>query len=100
MPQALLCADNHPGFIFLQFEHPLQRDRAVAVRKISKIPGVVLLNSIHLLLHRDMPGYVAFRLGEEASLAIVHEVQLCLNIVLHPTWYKLITEDAVDRVVG
>jgi hypothetical protein len=46
--QASLMLDDGTDFIPLQLEHPLKGDRAVTMREISKLPGVVLLNYVHL----------------------------------------------------
>jgi hypothetical protein len=46
--QASLVLDDGTGFIPLQLEHPLKGDHAVTTREISKLPGAVLLNCIHL----------------------------------------------------
>jgi hypothetical protein len=46
--QASLVLDDGTGFIPLQLEYPLKGDRAVTTREISKLPGAVLLNCVHL----------------------------------------------------
>jgi hypothetical protein len=46
--QASLVLDDGTAFIPLQLEHPLKGDRAMTTREISKLPGVVLLNCVHL----------------------------------------------------
>jgi hypothetical protein len=46
--QVSLVLDDGTGFIPLQLEHLLKGDRAVTTREISKLPGMVLLNCVHL----------------------------------------------------
>jgi hypothetical protein len=46
--QASLMLDDGTDFIPLQLEHSLKGDRVVTTREISKLPGVVLLNCVHL----------------------------------------------------
>jgi hypothetical protein len=50
--QASLVLDDGTGFIPLQLEHPLKGDHAVTTREISKLLGAILLNCVHLRLHR------------------------------------------------
>jgi hypothetical protein len=80
--QASLVLDDGTGFIPLQLEHPLKRDRAVTTREISKLLGAVLLNCVHLRLHRGTPCCVSLGLYEGPRLAVVaRKMQLCLQIV-------------------
>jgi hypothetical protein len=46
--QASLVLDDGTSFIPLQLEHSLKGDRAMTMREISKLPGAVLLNYVHL----------------------------------------------------
>jgi len=62
--QASLVLDDGTGFIPLQLEHPLKGDRAVTTREISKLLGAVILNRIHLCLHRGTPCRVFLSLYE------------------------------------
>jgi hypothetical protein len=56
----------------------------VTTREISKLPGAVLLNRIHLRLHRSTPCRVFLDLCERSRLAIVtRKVQLPLQVVGH-----------------
>jgi hypothetical protein len=74
--------DDGTGFIPLQLEHPLKGDRAVTTREISKLPSAVLLDRVHLLLHRGTPCRVSLRLSEGARLTVlVCQVQLRLEVV-------------------
>ena len=54
----------------------------MTTREISELPSVVLLDRVHLLLHRDTPCRVSLCLSEEAMLTVlVCQVQLCLEVV-------------------
>jgi hypothetical protein len=46
--QMSLVLDDDTDFIPLQLEHPLKGDRMVTTREISKLPGAILLNCVHL----------------------------------------------------
>ena len=77
--QASLVLDDGAGFIPLQLVHPLKGDRAVTTRKVSKLLGAILLNRIHLQLHRGAPCRVSLGLYKRSRLAVVtRKVQLCL----------------------
>jgi hypothetical protein len=69
--QASLVLVDGTGFIPLQFEHSLKGDRVVTTREISKLPGVVLLNCVHLRLHRGTPCRMSLSLRERPRLAVV-----------------------------
>jgi hypothetical protein len=69
--QVSLVLDDGAVFIPLQLEHQLKGDRAVTTREISKLPGAVLLNQMHLCIHRGTPCRVSLGLCERLRLAIV-----------------------------
>jgi hypothetical protein len=46
--QASLVLDNGTSFIPLQLEPSLKGDHTATTREISKLPGAVLLNCVHL----------------------------------------------------
>jgi hypothetical protein len=80
--QASLVLDDGTGFIPLQLEHPLKGDRVVSTREISKLPGAVLLNYVHLRLHRSTPCRVSLDLRERPRLTVIaRKMQLRLQIV-------------------
>jgi hypothetical protein len=60
--------DDRTGFIFLQLEHPLEGDHAVASGEINQLPGLVPLDGVHLQLHRGAPGCVSLRLRKRTQL--------------------------------
>jgi hypothetical protein len=67
---------------YLQLEHPLKGDHAVTTREISKLPGAVLLNCVHLRLHRGTACRVSLGLRERPRLAVVaRKMQQHLQIV-------------------
>jgi hypothetical protein len=77
--QASLVLNDGTDFIPLQLEHPLKSDRAVTTREISKLPGAVLLNCVHLRLHRGTPCHVSLGLCEGPRLFVVaRKMQLLL----------------------
>jgi hypothetical protein len=82
--QASLVLDDDADFIPPQLEHPLKGDRAVTTREISKLLGAVLLNHIHLRLHRGTPCRVFIGLCERPRLTVVaRKVQLPLQVMRH-----------------
>jgi hypothetical protein len=82
--QASLVLDDGVDFILLQLEHPLKGDRTVTTREISKLSGAVLLNRIHLRLHRGTPCRVFLGLCERLRLTVIaRKVQLPLQVVGH-----------------
>jgi hypothetical protein len=84
MPPSDLMLDDGADFIPLQLKHPLKGDRTVTTREICKLPGAVLLNRIHLRLHRGMPCRVFLGLCERPRLAVVaRKVQLPLQVMGH-----------------
>jgi hypothetical protein len=96
--QASIMLDDGTSFIPLQLEHPLKGDRAVTTREISKLPGVVLLNCVHLRLHRGMPCRVSLGLCEGPRLTIVvRKIQLRLQIVRGQSQHRLVTEKVLYR---
>ena len=98
--QASLVLDDGAGFIPFQLEHPLKGDRAVTTREISKLPGAVLLNRVHLRLHRGTPCRVFLGLREGPRLAVVaRKVQLCLQIVRHQSRHRLVAEKVLHRAI-
>jgi hypothetical protein len=89
--QASLVLDDGIGFITLQLEHPLKGDRVVTTREISKLPGAVLLNCVHLRLHRGTPCRVSLGLCDGPRLAVVaRKMQLCLPIVRGQSRHRLV----------
>jgi hypothetical protein len=96
--QASLVLDDGTSFIPLQLEHPLKGDRAVTTREISKLPSAVLLNCVHLRLHRGTPCHVSLGLCEGSRLAVVaRKIQLCLQIVRGQSW--LVAEKVLHRTI-
>jgi hypothetical protein len=82
--QASLVLDDGADFIPLQLVHPLNGDHVVTTRKISNLLGAVLLNRIHLRLHRGMSCRVFLGLCERLRLAVVaRNVQLPLQVMGH-----------------
>jgi hypothetical protein len=82
--QASLVLDDGTDFIPLQLEHPLKGDHAVTTREISKLPGAVLLNRIHLRLHCGTLCCVFLGLCERPRLTVVaHNMQLPLQVMRH-----------------
>jgi hypothetical protein len=76
--------DDGVDFIPLQVEYPLKGDHVVTTREISKLSGAVLLNRIHLRLHRGTSCRVFLGLCERPRLAVVaRKVQLSLQVVGH-----------------
>jgi hypothetical protein len=69
--QVSLVLNDGTGFIPLQLEHPLKCDRAMTMREISKLPGAVLLNCVHLRLHCGTSCRVSLHLREGSRLAVV-----------------------------
>jgi hypothetical protein len=98
--QASLVLDDGTGFITLQLEHPLKGDRVVTMREISKLPGVVLLNCVHLRLYHGMPYRVSLGLRERPRLIIVtRKMQLCLQIMRDQSRHRLVTEKVLHRTI-
>jgi hypothetical protein len=60
--QVSLVLDDGTGFIPLQLEHPLNGDSVVTTREINKLSGAVLLNCVHIRLHRGTPCRVSLGL--------------------------------------
>uniref|UniRef100_J3LQ91 DUF1409 domain-containing protein n=1 Tax=Oryza brachyantha TaxID=4533 RepID=J3LQ91_ORYBR len=59
--RAFCCEIHLPGKL-AQLEHPLKGDRVVTTREISKLPGAVPFNCVHLQLHRGTPWRVSWPL--------------------------------------
>jgi hypothetical protein len=98
--QASLVLDDGIGFIPLQLEHPVKGDRAVSTREISKLPGAVLLNCVHLRLHRGTPCRVSLGLCEGPMLAVVaRKMQLRLQIVRGQSRHRLVVENVLHRMI-
>jgi hypothetical protein len=71
--------DDDADFIPLQLVYPLKGDHVVTMREISKLSGAVILNCIHLRLHRGMTYRVFLGLCKRLRLTIIaHKVQLPL----------------------
>jgi hypothetical protein len=98
--QASLVLDDGTGFIPLQLEHPLKGDRAVTKREISKLPGAVLLNCVHLRLHHGTPCRVSLGLRERPRRTVVtRKMQLRLQIVRDQSRHQLVTEKILHRTI-
>jgi hypothetical protein len=92
--------DDDADFIPLRFEHPLKGDRAVTTREISKLSGAVLLNRVHLRLHRGTPCRVSLGLCERQRLVVIaRKVQLRLQVVWHESRHWLVAEKVLHRTV-
>jgi hypothetical protein len=78
--QASLVLDNLPCLILLQLVHPLQGDGAVIIRQFHKLPGVIPLDEVNLLLHRNLPCLVLLSFGEGRWLPRAHQMQLALQV--------------------
>jgi hypothetical protein len=92
--------DDGTGFIPIQLEHPLKGDRAVTTREISKLPGVVLLNCVHLRLHRGTSCRVSLGLRERMRIAVVaRKMQLRLQIVRDQSRHRLVAEKVLHRTI-
>jgi hypothetical protein len=98
--QASLVLDDGIDFILLQLEHPLKGDSVVTMREITKLPGVVLLNCIHLRLHRGTPCRVSLSLCEGPRLTVIaRKMQLRLQIVRGQSRHRLIAEKVLHRTI-
>jgi hypothetical protein len=98
--QASLVLDNGTSFIPLQLEHPLKCDRAVTTREISKLPGTILLNCVHLQLHHGTPCCVSLGLRERPRLTVVaRKMQLCLQIMRDQSRHWLIAEKVLHHSI-
>jgi hypothetical protein len=98
--QASLVLYAGTGFIPLQLEHPLKGDRAVTTREVSKLTGAVLLNCIHLRLHRDTPCRMSLGLCKGSSLAVVaRKMQLRLQIMRGQSQHRLVAEKVLHRTI-
>jgi hypothetical protein len=92
--------DDGIGFIPLQLEHLLKSDHVVTTREISKLSGDVLLNIVHLQLHRNTPYCVSLDLHERSRLIVVAcKMQLCLQIVRYQPRHRLVTEKVIHRTI-
>src|SRR3954466_14062341 len=69
--QASLVLDDGAGSIPLQLEHPLKGDCAVTTGEVSELPGAVLLDRIHLQLHRDAPCRISLGLCKGPWFAVL-----------------------------
>jgi hypothetical protein len=98
--QASLVLDDDTDFISLQLEHPLKGDHAVTMREISKLPGAVLLNCVHLQLHHGTPCRVSLGLCEGPRLTVVaRKMQLRLQIVRGQSRHRLVVEKVIYRTI-
>jgi hypothetical protein len=98
--QASLVLDDGTGFIPLQLEHPLKGDHTVTMREISKLPGAVLLNCIHLQLHHGTSCRMPLSLCEGPRLAVVaRKMQLCLQIMRGLSRHRLVTEKVLHHTI-
>jgi hypothetical protein len=95
-----LVLDDGTDFIPLQLEHTLKGDRALTTRKISKLPCALLLNYVHLRLHRGTPCRVSLGLYEGPMLAVVaRKIQLCLQIMRGQSRHRLVAEKVLHRII-
>jgi hypothetical protein len=70
------------------------------MREISKLLGVVLLNCVHLQLHRGTPCRVSLDLRERPRLTIVtRKMQLRLQIMRDQSRHRLIAEKVLHRTI-
>jgi hypothetical protein len=93
--------DQLPSLVLLELEHPLQSDRTVASRQVDELPRTVVLDGVHLLLHRSAPGHVTLGFGEGAWFPGVRQVKLGVDVALHTSWHhRLVTKDVVDGAVA
>jgi hypothetical protein len=60
-----LVLDHIPCLVLLELEHPLQGDRAVTGWQVNELPCMIVLDGVHLLLHRDAPGRITLDFSEE-----------------------------------
>jgi hypothetical protein len=98
--QVSLVLDDGTSFIPLQREHPLKGDRVVTTREISKLPCAVLLNCVHLQLHRGMPYRVSLGLCEGPRLAVItRKMQLHLQIVRGQSRHRLVIEKVLHHTI-
>jgi hypothetical protein len=98
--QASLVLDDGSGFIPLPLEHPLKGDHTVTTREISKLPGAVLLNYVHLRLHHGTPCHVSLGLCEGSRLAIIaRKMQLRLQIVRGKSRHRLVAEKVLHHTI-
>ena len=68
--------DHRAQLVLLELEHPLQGDRAVAVRQWHLLPGAVLLDGLELLLHCRPPRRITLRLSLSGRLTGVRQMKL------------------------
>jgi hypothetical protein len=98
--QASLVLDDGTDFISLQLEYPLKGDRTVTTREISKLLDVVLLNCVHLRLHRGTPCRVSLGLRKRSRLAVItRKMQLRLQIVRDQFRHRLVAEKVLHRTI-
>jgi hypothetical protein len=98
--QASLVLNDGAGFIPLQLEHPLKGDRAVTTREINKLTGAVLLNCVHLRLHRGTPCRVSLGLRKRPRLIVgARKMQMHLQIVRGQSRHWLVTENVLHRTI-
>jgi hypothetical protein len=98
--QVSLVLDDGTDFIPLQLEHPLKGDCAMTTREISKLLGAVLLNYVHLRLHRGTPCRVSLGLCEGPRLAVVaRKMQLRLQVMGCQSRHRLVAEKVLHRTI-
>jgi hypothetical protein len=96
-----LVLDHLPSLVLLELEHPLQSDRAVACMQVDELSCTVVLDGVHLLVHRGAPGHVTLSFSEGAGFPSVCQVKLGVDVALHTSWHhRLVTEDVVDGAVA
>jgi hypothetical protein len=96
-----LVLDHLPSFILLELEHPLQSDWVVASRQVNELPRTIVLDRVHLLLHRDAPGRITLGFSEGAGFPGVHQVKLGVDVKLNTPWHhRLVAEDVIDGAVA
>jgi hypothetical protein len=73
----------------------------VASRQVDELPRTVVLDGVHLLLHRSTPGHITLGFGEGAGFPGLHQVKLSIDVALHTPWHhRLVAEDVIDGVVA
>jgi hypothetical protein len=96
-----LVLDHLPCLVLLELEDPLQGDRAVAGWQVDELPCMVVLDGVHLLLHRDVLGRITLGFSEGAGFPSVCQVELGVDVALHTPWHHcLVTKDVVDGAVA
>jgi hypothetical protein len=95
-----LCLTMAPASSLFSLSTHFKGDRVVTTREISKLSGAVLLNCVHLRLHRGTPCRVSLGLCEGPRLTVIaRKMQLRLQIVRGQSWHRLVTEKVLHRMI-